>query len=73
MVDFVEFEELAQDKCRLDEKMKEFRGQAIDEIISLLGYVRIFSPTDEVVFNGEELNIKVFFDAIIDTLEELSK
>lgn len=73
MVDFVKFEELAQDKFRLDDKMKEFRGQAIDEIVSLLDYVRIFSSTDVVTFNSEEWDTDVFLQMFADILERLKK
>ena len=73
MVDFVKFEELAQDKFRLDDKMKEFRGQAIDEIVSLLDYVRIFSSTDVVTFNSEEWDTDVFLQIVADILEGLKR
>lgn len=73
MVDFVKFEELAQDKFRLDDKMKEFRGQAIDEIVSLLDYVRIFSPTNVVTFNSEDWDTDVFLQGVAHILKELKK
>lgn len=73
MVDFIKFEELAQDKFRLDDKMKEFRGQAIDEIVSLLDYVRIFSSANVVTFNSEEWDTDVFLQIVADILEGLKK
>lgn len=73
MVDFVKFEELAQDKFRLDEKMKECTKQAIDEIVSLLDYVRIFTSTDVVTFNSEDWDTDIFLQSVAHILKGLDK
>ena len=73
MVDFEKLEKLAQEKIRLDEKMKEFREQAIDEIVSLLDYVKIFSSTNVVTFNSEDWDTDYFLQIIADILKGLKK